>query len=144
MLDQIEYNIARKLSEKHLYPYALDIYINIFKHFSHFPLNLKDVNVQGPGRTITFISLVVLKCFEIRANQFDALYQEIRTELQGQASPFFHENIAVETYLGCMLYYYHPTDIRNRFAETKADHLFDADQRYEFNLKRNTILIFTL
>jgi hypothetical protein len=144
MLDQIEYNIARRLSERHLYPYALDIYINIFKHFSHFPLRMKDINLQGPGQTITFIALVVLKCFQVKTNDFNALYKKVREELQGQAASFFPENIAVESFLGCMLYFYHPVDIRNRLAEFDPYKLFDEDQRYEFNLKKNTILIFTL
>jgi len=60
MLDKIEYHIARNLADRHNYPFAQNIYISIFKSFSHFPIKLKDIGIYNEGNTITFMALVVL------------------------------------------------------------------------------------
>jgi len=53
MLDKIEYRIAGRLADHHLYPYSRDIYTNIFRHFSHFPISIKELGIEGEGKTIT-------------------------------------------------------------------------------------------
>ncbi len=142
MLDKIDYKIAKELSEYHLYPYAQDIYLNIFKHFSHFPLKLKDIGVEGVGTTITFIALVILRCLGNHGNDLLILYEEILGELKKSIAPNFPQNISVETFLGCLLFYYHPADIKNILSTDELDKIFDEKERYEYEIKKKTILMF--
>jgi len=144
MLDQIEYKIAKKLSEFHHYPFAQNNYINIFKAFSHFPLKLSDVGVNSEGKTITFMSLVVLRCFEKDKQDFPSFFQNLLKLMKQQAAPFFPQDITVETYLGCVLFYYHPSQIRNALSIKNMKTDFNDKQLYEFDFKKKTILIFTL
>jgi hypothetical protein len=141
MLDLIEYRIAANLSERHLYPYSRDIYINIFRHFSHFPIRLADLGVRGDGQTITFLAYVVMICLERKPKQFLSSYQDLVNDLQLKVKPFFPFPIAVETFLGCMLYFHHPVDIRNALSSFDTATLFNAKEKYEYDLKKNTILI---
>lgn len=144
MLDQIERDIAKKLSDKHLYPYALDIYINIFRHFSHYPLNIKDMGIKGPGKTIAFLALAVNYCFNFNISNFDQLFSKVHAELDLIATPYFPQNITVETYLGCLLYAHHPIELKNRLSEVEVNNIFNEKQLYEFNLKKKTLLIFAI
>ena len=77
MIDKIEKQIAYRLALQHNYPYAQEIYLNIFKKFSHFPLNLSDINIKDEGDTITFLALVVYKCFKLKHMPFLDLYKYI-------------------------------------------------------------------
>jgi hypothetical protein len=144
MLDKIDYKIAKELSEYHLYPYALDIYLNIFKHFSHFPLKLKDIGIKGEGMTITFMALVILRCLDNHENDLHKQYDKILTEFKKSIAPYFPPNISVETFLGCLLFYYHPVDIKNILSTDAGDKIFDKKERYEYELKKKTILMFTI
>ena len=141
MLDKIENRIAAKLSEHHLYPYGRDIYINIFRHFSHFPIRLKDLAIDGEGKTITFLAYVVLVSLQHKRNTFLPLYKRVLSELQPKVTPYFPYNISVETYLGCILYRYHPVEIRSAFSSLDVTEVFNDKEIYEYELKKNTILI---
>ena len=141
MIDQIEDVIARKLADRHHYPFAQNIYHDIFKTFSHFPLKLEDVGVKGPGKTITFLALVVHSCLNNRIKNFNDLYEKCLQELKIIAQDLFPQDITVEVFLGCILYYYHPVDIRSVICEIEAKDRFTTRQEYEFDLKKKTILI---
>ena len=82
MLDQIEHKVARNLAEYHLYPFGREIYMNIFNKFSHFPILLKDLNIVGPGISIAYIALVVLRCFEHEKSNLMKLYKKILQEVK--------------------------------------------------------------
>jgi len=144
MLDQIEYRIAQKLAEYHLYPYAKDIYLNIFKKFSHFPLNMRDIGMRGEGKTITFLALVVSKCLAQKHPNFSDLYTAVLKELSEKAAKFFPQDISVETFIGCVLFYYHPSQVKNTLSTIEVSKYLNKDQLYEFELKKKTILIFTV
>jgi hypothetical protein len=141
MLDIIEYRIAARLSEHYLYPYAREIYINIFRNFSHFPIRLKDLGINDQGTTITFLAYVVMVCLDQRRDEFLPFYKNILKKLKSQVKPYFPYNIKVETILGCILYYYHPAEIKSALASVDLDGLFNAKEKYEYELKKNTILI---
>ena len=143
MLDQIENQIARNLADRHLYPYAQNIYLDIFKAFSHFPLKLKDVDLDGEGHTITFLALVVKTCFDKKVSSFLHLYQEVLEKLMPLSQKMV-QDVVVETYLGCMLYYYHPVHLRSQLGKNSAAGFFSEKERYEYELKRKTILIFAI
>jgi hypothetical protein len=144
MLDQIEERIARGLSEQHFYPYAQNIYLDIFKAFSFFPLKLNDVGIEGEGQTITFLALVILKCREKRVTDFYELFHMVRDELNKDIAKYYPLEITVETFLGTVLYYYHPVDIRNVLLTLETDEIFNDKQRYEYDLKKKTLLIFAV
>ena len=141
MLDKIEYQIAGKLAEHHLYPYGREIYINIFRKFSHFPLKLKDLGIAGDGKTITFMAYVIVFCFDSKKEKFLPFYKSILSQLEPQIRTLFPYNIAVETFLGCVLYYYHPVDVKNVLTTFQARSIFNDKQIYEYKLKKNTLLI---
>ena len=144
MLDQIEYRISARLSEHHLYPYGRDIYINIFRNFSHFPIRLEDLSIKGEGETITFLAYVVLACLEHKRDKFLLFYRRLLGELQPKVAPYFPYNISVETFLGCILYAYHPVEIRSVFSSIDVDEFFNEKEKYEYELKKNTVLIHAL
>jgi hypothetical protein len=141
VLDLIEYRIAARLSEIHFYPFARDIYINIFRHFSHFPINLTDLSIKGDGKTITFMAYVTLVCMETPKEEFKEFYKKILEKIQVRVQPYFPYNIKVETFLGCLIYYYHPVEIRNTLASIHVGEWFDENEQYEFDLKKKTLLI---
>jgi len=141
MLDKIEYRVAAKLAEYHLYPYGREIYINIFRKFSHFPLRLKDLEIKGDGLTITFMAFVTLFCLDRKKGDFLPFYKKILTELEPILQRFFPYDISVETYLGCILFYYHPVEVKNVLASLHVDAIFDEKQQYEYELKKKTLLI---
>ena len=144
MLDKIEYGIARKLSERHHYPYGQEIYMGIFRNFSHFPLKMEDLGIKGEGTTITFLALVILRCFSYPSNNLFELYKSILDELNQSAAPHFPQDITVETFLGCILYFYHPVEIKNILNSIEIEGIFDEKQIYEFELKKQTILMFSI
>jgi len=144
MLDTIEYSIAKKLAEHHLYPYGREIYVNIFKKFSHFPLNLKDLGIEDQGMTITFMSLVILHCFDHKKTDFPVFYKKILQELEDSPVAKMRYNLGVETYLGCVLYYYHPVDIKNILSAVQVDDIFNDKERYEYEIKKKTVLLYTI
>lgn len=141
MLDQIEKHIARELADYHHYPFAQNIYLDIFRSFSHFPLKLEDIKLDAVGDTITYLALVVKKCFGRKVSSFLHLYQEILEEML-PLSELTIQDIVVETYLGCILYYYHPIRVRNVLGEFNTAKFFNEKEKHEYKLKRQTILIF--
>ncbi len=141
MLDKIEYRVAAKLAEYHLYPYGREIYIHIFRKFSHFPLRLEDLGIKGDGLTITFMAYVTLFCFDKNKENFLPFYKRIVSELEPVIHSIFPYNISVETFLGCVLYYYHPVDIKNVLSSIEVNAIFDEKEQYEFQLKKKTLLI---
>lgn len=144
MLDQIEYRIAKKLAEHHFYPYGREIYINIFKNFSHFPLKLKKLDIKEEGTTITFMALVILKCFDHVKTDFPGFYKKVLLELKESPAAKLRYNLAVETYLGCILFYYHPVDIKNILSAVQVDDIFNDKERYEYEIKKKTVLLYTV
>ncbi len=144
MLDKIDYKIAKELSEYHMYPYSQDIYLNIFKHFSHFPLKLRDIGIEGEGTTITFMALVILRCLNNHGNDLPEQYEKILREFKLSVAPYFPQNISVEIFLGCLLFYYHPVDVKNTLSTVEADKIFDKNEQYEYELKKKTILMFVV
>ncbi len=144
MLDKIEYKIARNLAEKHHYPYAREIYINIFKNFSHFPLVLQDLGIQDQGTTITYMALVIWRCFDHEKTDFLSFYKKILQELKESPVVKMRYNLAVETYLGCVLYYYHPVNIKNILSTMEIDDIFNDKERYEYEIKKKTVLLYTI
>lgn len=141
MLDKIEFKVAQQLSEYHHYPYAREIYINIFRYFSHFPLRLDDLAIKGSGSTITYMAYVCMYCLEKRKESFLPFYQKILAELEPKVKPLFPYNISVETFLGCILFYYHPVNIKHTLWSFEVDSLFTEKELYEYELKKKTLLI---
>ena len=141
MLDQIEHQIANRLAQKHNYPYAQNIYINIFRSFSHFPIMMADIGMNGPGDTITYLALVVYKCFEENEISSINLYQKILKQLKPLVTHLFPQDCTVETFLGTILFFFHPSGIKNQLGKKEIQELFDDKQLYEFHLKKKTILI---
>ena len=144
MLDKIEYRIARNLAENHHYPYGREIYINIFKNFSHFPLKLQDLGIQDQGTTIIYMALVIWRCFDHGKTEFSSFYKKILQELKESPVAKMRNNLAVETYLGCVLYYYHPVNIKNILSTTSVNDIFNDKERYEYEIKKKTVLLYTI
>jgi hypothetical protein len=144
MIDELDNQIAQRLTEKHNYPYAKNIYVNIFKKFSHFPIKLSDLNLVGAGNTISFIALVVLRCFNYGSARDSNLYENILKQLKEQVQPLFPQDITVETYLGTILFLHNPINIKNELTRVDTNKLFDSNQKYEYELKKKTILLYAL
>ena len=142
MLDKIEYNIAKKLAEHHHYPYGQEIYMNIFKNFSHFPINLRDLNIKDNGTTVTYLALVVMNCFKYKKTDFPGLYKNVFETLRKSAVSKQRENLAVETFLGCALYYYHPVDVKNFLSTVYVEDIFNDKEKYEYEVKKKTVLLY--
>jgi hypothetical protein len=141
MLDLMDNRIAVELAEYHLYPFAQNIYHDIFWTFSHFPLPLKEVYPGGEGETITLVALVVSFCLKQPRNPFPELYQKALTYSRQKAQPHFPQDVTVETFLACLLFKYHPTDLHDAIVSLEAGSYFDDKQIYEFNLKKKTVLL---
>ena len=99
MLDQIESAIALKLADRHLYPYASNIYTNIFRAFSHFPLRLDDLEINDSGKTITYLALVIKTCQENHSTSFMELFDLVLVLMSERAEPYLIQNLKVETFL---------------------------------------------
>ena len=141
MIDQADYRVAKRLAERHFYPYAENIYSNIFKAFSHFPLSIKKIALDLPGDTITLLALSVHFCFDSRSKEFDALFKEILEKLKPLVSNIHPQDITVDVLLGCFLYYYHPSEIRNQLSSYPSEQRLTQKQQYEFELKKKTFYI---
>ena len=144
MLDKIEYKIADTLAQHHFYPYGKEIYVNIFRNFSHFPLNLKDLGIEGKGTTITYMALVVRHCIGKEKIEFLTFYKKILQELKKSSVASLRYNLAVETFLGCILFYYHPVDVKNILSSIEVQDIFNSKERYEFQIKKKTVLLYTI
>jgi hypothetical protein len=144
MLDQIEKRIARDLADHHNYPYGQEIYTSIFKAFSYFPLQLKKMGISGEGMTITFMAMVVLHCLEFRERDVFKRYRILLERYQKTVAPEYPQDISVETFLGCLLYTYHPVNLRSAFTSIDVTSIFDKKQQYEYQLKQKTILIYAI
>lgn len=144
MLDIIEYRIARKLAEHHHYPYGQEIYISILKKFSHFPLNLSDLEMRKEGKTITFLALVISECFKQEKSDFQSFYKNVLNTLKNSPVAKLRPNLSVETFLGCILYYYHPVDIKNMLSSVQVDDIFNDKEKYEYEIKKKTVLLYAL
>ena len=144
MLDQIEKRIARELADHHNYPYGQEIYNSIFKAFSYFPLQLTEMGIKGEGTTITFMAMVVLDCLQFRERDVFKRYQALLKGYKKTVAPGYPQDISVETFLGCMLYAYHPVDLRSAFATNDTSSIFNKKQQYEYQLKQKTILIYAI
>ncbi|MFC2088897.1 hypothetical protein ACFLSX_04785 [Calditrichota bacterium] len=144
MLDKIEFRIAKDLADRHFYPFAQNNYISIFRSFSHFPLNLKDVGITADGTTITYIALVVFRCKEQKKNEFSDFFNSILTKMKNEDAKDINRDITVETFLGCLLYYYHPAQLRNKLSSINIKNFMDEKHIYEYNLKKKTILLYAI
>jgi hypothetical protein len=144
MLDKLEYRIAKELADHHFYPFAEHNYLNIFNAFSYFPINFKDIGINEEGKTVTYLALVVYNCFKNRKNNFNETYQAVLVELKKIAQPHFPQDIVVETFLGCFLYYFHPSDLKSKLSAINTTSIFNKDQQYEFDIKKKTILLYSI
>ena len=144
MLDKLEYRISKELADHHFYPFAEHNYLNMFNAFSYFPIDFKDIGIKEDGKTVTFLALVVYYCIKNRKNNFNETYQFVLKELREIAQPYFPQDIVVETFLGCILYFYHPSDLKNILSSINTAKIFDKNQTYEYNLKKKTILIYAI
>ena len=141
MLDQIENQIAYQLAQKHNYPFAQNIYLDIFRSFSHFPITMSDIGLEGAGKTITYIALVVLKCYEIKEHTLPALFQIVLKELKPLVESYYPQDCTVETFLGAALFFCHPSSIKSVLGHKDVKIMFTEEQLYEFELKKKTIYI---
>ena len=141
MIDQADYRVAKRLAERHFYPFAENIYIDIFKAFSHFPLSLKKLGINGEGETITLMALSAQTCFETDKGDFESLFEDVLKRLKILIGDRHPQDITVDVLLGCVLYFYHPSEIRGRLSSFKADKYLTDKQQYEFELKKKTFHI---
>ena len=144
MLDQIEPKIAHQLAMRHNYPFAENIYMNIFHKFSYFPIKLADLDIKARGETIILMALVIRECFRQPNMNHDKLYATILPILKAKVEPLFPQDITVETFLGTILFYYNPINIQNALSLLDPENLFDEKQRYEYELKKKTILLYAM
>ena len=106
MLDQAEKIIAQRLADHHYYPFGTEIYLNIFRHFSHFPLPLRDLDTDLPGESVTYLALVVYECLSRRTTNFLDLYESVLAKYRLIVADYAPEDRTVETFLGCILFIY--------------------------------------
>jgi hypothetical protein len=144
MLDQIEYRIAKRLADHHNYPYGQDIYRSIFKAFSYFPLQMKQMGISGEGETIAFLAMVVLHCLEQKDKDLFKLYHSLLKRYHKLVASSYPQDISVETFLGCILYRHHPINLRSTFDALDTTPIFNKRQQYEYELKKKTILIYAI
>jgi hypothetical protein len=72
------------------------------------------------------------------------MYITILEQLKETVQPIFPQDITVETYLGVVLYLHNPINIRNELTRVDTNILFDSKQKYEYELKKKTILLYAL
>ena len=142
MIDQADLEVARQLAERHMYPYAKDIYQSIFKRFSHFPVGLKDIQLKISGAMITVIAWAALLSFRTKYSDFEELNDRVHTAIKEKIPPYFPQNPIIDILFGCMLYYYHASQGRNALSMLDINKMFDSQQRYEFQLKKRTLYIY--
>ena len=141
MLDLAEQRIAHLLAEHQHYPYGTEVYLNVFRHFSHFPIDLKHFNTGLPGETVTYMALVVYECLNQKATNFLDLYETVLRKFNRLAADHLPQDITVETFLGCILFYYHSTNIRTALLTMDVNPILEPKFLYEYELKKRTILI---
>jgi len=141
MLDQAENHIAHLLAEHHHYPYGHDIFIKIFRDFSHFPLSLKVIDTDLPGESVTYLAIVVYECINHNATNFLDLFEKVLQKFNNVAAKYLPQDITVETFLGCLMYYYHPTNIRSALLTMDVNLILKPEYIYEYEFKKRTILI---
>jgi len=141
MIDQADYRVAKRLAERHFYPYAENIYNNIFTAFSHFPLSINKIGVGLEGKTVTLMALCVHFCFDANNKKFDMLFEEELDKLKSLTANLHPQDITVDVLLGCFLYYYHPSEIRNQLSSYPLEQRLTPKQQYEFELKKKTFYI---
>lgn len=144
MLDKIEFRIAKDLANRHFYPFAQNNYINIFRSFSHFPVNLKDIGLKAEGSTITYMALVVLRCKENHKKDFSDLFNTVFTKIKNEDAKNITRDLTVETFLGCLIYFYHPSQLRSRLSAINIKTFMDPKYEYEYNLKKKTVLLYAI
>jgi hypothetical protein len=144
MLNKLEYRIAKELADHHFYPFAEHNYLNIFNAFSYFPISFNDIGIKEEGKTVTFLALAVYYCFKNRQKNFDETYKFLLKDLRIKIQAYLPQDIVVETFLGCVLYYYHPSDLRNTLSSINTSKIFDKNQIHEYEIKMKTILIYSL
>lgn len=140
MLDTADHQVAKKLADRHLYPFALNTYINIFRHFSHFPIPQTKSGAGLSGKTVTVIALAAHSCFNHRGKDFPKLFEAVRQELEPAAAPYFPQDIGIDTLLGCLLYYYHPSEVSGAVQSVHKKISLHEKQLYELNFKKHTFL----
>ena len=141
MLDVSESRIARMLAEHHYYPYGADVYLNIFRHFSHFPLELACIDTDLEGETVTYLALVVYECLNRNPINFIDLYESVLKKFKKLAEPHLPQDVTVETFLGCILYYYHATNVRSALMTMDVNLILKPEYLYEYEMKKRTVLI---
>jgi len=144
MLDKLEHKIAKELADHHFYPFAEHNYLNCFNAFSYFPVNFKDIGIKEEGKTVTYLALVVYYCFKNRKSSFEETYNTVLEKLKKEAQPFISQDIVVETFLGSILYYFHPSDLKSKLASINTSKIFNEEQNDEYELKKKTILIYSI
>ena len=144
MLDKLEHKIAKKLADHHFYPFAEHNYLNCFNAFSYFPVNFKHIGINEEGKTVTYLALVVYFCFKNRKSSFEETYQAVLEKLKKAAQPYISQDIVVETFLGCVLYYFHPSALKNKISSIDTSKIFNKKQKNEYELKKETILIYSI
>ncbi|MBN2423460.1 MAG: hypothetical protein JXR46_07965 [Calditrichaceae bacterium] len=146
MLDRIDYQIAEELAEHHNYPYAQNIYSDIFKAFSYFPISLSKLNIESESESIVFIALVIRDCLKRhgRNDDFELLFRKILSEMNYKAAEHMPQDITVETFLGCALYYFHPLDLRSSLFTIDLKRFFNNKQLHEYEIKKKTVFLFVV
>jgi hypothetical protein len=144
MIDQADQEIARQLAEHHMYPYAKDIYQAIFKSFSHFPISKKDIDLRIAGETITVMAWAALLSFQTDHTDFEDLHRRINAAIKEKIPPYFPQDPMIDILFGCLLYQYHPSQVRNALSILNIHEILDSQQRYEFELKKRTLYIHIL
>jgi hypothetical protein len=54
------------------------------------------------------------------------------------------ENLAENHLYPYGLFYYHPVDIKNILSTIEVDDIFNVKERYEFEIKKKTVLLYTI
>ena len=96
------------------------------------------------GLFAIFLALVVLTCFQQKKSDFLDLYKNVLHTLKESAVVRLRYNLSVETYLGCVLYYYHPVNIKNILTAVEVDDIFNEKEKYEYEIKKKTVLLYII
>ena len=142
MIDQMDKTVARQLAERHLYPYSQNIYQSIFKYFSHFPVDLQDINIKGQGVSITVMAWSILSALQMRFRPFEILNTEIYAHIRSNIPAYFPQDPIIDVFFGSILFQYHPAQVKNALSLINAENRFDSRQLYEYELKKRTLFIY--
>jgi hypothetical protein len=100
--------------------------------------------MRKEGKTITFLALVISECFKQEKSDFQSFYKNVLNTLKNSPVAKLRPNLSVETFLGCILYYYHPVDIKNMLSSVQIDDIFNDKEKYEYEIKKKTVLLYAL